>query len=335
MSSRTYLRAKVRHERSMRILTPIVALLLLSLVATAGTRDSNSRSWQLTKDDDRQFPRYLVEYRVCLLISDDTVKSNELSNQLDSIGDGRSGRKVPTIGDTFERTNILTLRYHSNSKNIEYEIEPKPIRTQADPQKNEIHFYFDKTDTLGKIPFVTVRAAIEPEISLNPYTQIGNRQHFLKPTTTWPTDSDLVRSVLAQIPINGTSELTKLESLLHWLKSESGISQGVEPRGERATRYGVRHLLEKKHGNCWDYSDLLVTLCRSLNLPCRQIAGWQKSGGGHVWAEVYLTNLGWIQVNPTTGQTLDEDYVPLFTTSDGKMSIVYRSFPVMKEIGAE
>jgi transglutaminase-like putative cysteine protease len=58
-------------------------------------------------------------------------------------------------------------------------------------------------------------------------------------------------------------------------------------------------------------------------------------GGGHVWAEVYLTNIGWVQVNPTTGRTIEENYLPLFTTSDGNMTFVYRSFPVMNKLAAE
>lgn len=312
------------------------ALFVLSLSTVyAATRDANPRSWRLIKDHTPPSRRYLVEYRLCLLTSKDTIKANELSNKLNAIADERSVLVTLEAGTVFDETKTLVLRYHSNSKNIHYEITPEPVKAQAYPEKNEVHFFFDKTDMLGEIPFVTVRARIETGTSINPYETLRRRDSFLKDTAMWPTKSNAVSELLALISVKDENELTTLESVLHWLKFESGVELGVEPKGKRATRYGVKRTLENRQGNCWDYSDLFVTLCRRVGLPCRQVAGWQKNGGGHIWAEVYLNNIGWIQVNPTTGRTIDENYIPLFTTSDGNMSFVYRSFPIIKELKAE
>ena len=272
---------------------------------------------------------------MCLLRSVDALKANELANRLNSIGDPGSGNSVPELGAAFQKTNELVLRQHANGKNIRYDIEPRPVRTQADAERNEVHFYFDQADTLGGIPFVTIRAVFEPGSGIAPHAPLKNREPFLQETAMWPIHADLIKETAAKIAGNSTNERTRLESLLHWLRFESGIRQGIEPKGQRATRYGVPHTLTEKHGNCWDYSDVFVTLCRALGLPCRQVAGWQKAGGGHVWAEVYLEDRGWLQVNPTSGKTIGHDYVPLFTTSDGQMGLVYRSFPAIKESRAE
>ncbi len=312
----------------------MAAAMLLAARPTshAETRNANPRCWQL-EGRPRTFPRYVVDFKICLLACDDAPKANALANRLNAVPEDR-GQDFP-LPEGFRKTDRLVLRHHANSVNIPYAIDPPPIRTEAYPDTNEIHFFFDKRRLLGQIPYVSVRAQIEPACSVNPYEPLENRRYFLKETPAWPTGSSEVRDCLAQIPVNRANELTTLQSLLQGLRSGSGIEQGVEPKGERATRHGVRQTLEKKSGNCWDFSDLFVTLCRALDLPCRQVAGWQKTGGGHVWAEVYLTNIGWLQVNPTTGKTIGENHVPLFTTSDGNLSLIYRSFPVIREIEAE
>ena len=53
-------------------------------------------------------------------------------------------------------------------------------------------------------------------------------------------------------------------------------------------------LLETGGGNCFQFSQILITLLRMKNIPARYVRTWQ-----HTWAEFFLENYGWIPVDPT------------------------------------
>jgi hypothetical protein len=53
-------------------------------------------------------------------------------------------------------------------------------------------------------------------------------------------------------------------------------------------------LLELGAGNCFQFSQILITLLRMKNIPARYVRTWQ-----HTWAEFYLENYGWIPADPT------------------------------------
>lgn len=53
-------------------------------------------------------------------------------------------------------------------------------------------------------------------------------------------------------------------------------------------------LLELGGGNCFQFSQILITLLRIKNIPARYVRTWQ-----HTWAEFYLEKYGWIPADPT------------------------------------
>ena len=66
-------------------------------------------------------------------------------------------------------------------------------------------------------------------------------------------------------------------------------------------------------------------------MPARQIMGWVDGMGGHIWAEAYIKNEGWIQLDATASFLgVSEDYVPFFIIEDGRVPAVYWDSPVLK-----
>ena len=68
---------------------------------------------------------------------------------------------------------------------------------------------------------------------------------------------------------------------------------------------GALWALENKTGDCSEYSYLLVALCRATEIPARIQAGFafhsfsENTEDGHMWAEYYLEDYGWIPVDAT------------------------------------
>lgn len=68
---------------------------------------------------------------------------------------------------------------------------------------------------------------------------------------------------------------------------------------------GALWALENGAGDCSEYSYLYVALCRAAGIPARIQAGFafhyneEMLEDGHMWAEYYLENYGWIPVDAT------------------------------------
>jgi transglutaminase-like putative cysteine protease len=68
---------------------------------------------------------------------------------------------------------------------------------------------------------------------------------------------------------------------------------------------GAVNALIQGKGDCTEYSDLFVALCRAKNIPARFITGYRVDRNAtspkHNWPEVYLQEYGWIPFDPSSG----------------------------------
>jgi transglutaminase-like putative cysteine protease len=77
-----------------------------------------------------------------------------------------------------------------------------------------------------------------------------------------------------------------------------------------------------KRGDCTEFADLFIALCRACDIPARFAEGFVTnitSNPKHDWAEVYLEGYGWIRFDPTSGNlnewnTLQNRYIQLTNT---------------------
>jgi len=69
--------------------------------------------------------------------------------------------------------------------------------------------------------------------------------------------------------------------------------------------WGAVKALQLKKGDCTEYSDLFVALCRAKNIPAMFAAGYTVRFGDispkHNWAEVFLQDYGWVPFDPSWG----------------------------------
>ncbi len=81
---------------------------------------------------------------------------------------------------------------------------------------------------------------------------------------------------------------------------------------------GALGMLRKKRGDCTEFTDLFVALCRAAGIPARHTYGINVSSDGHgaqhSWAAIYMRDHGWVSFDPTPGNdatfsTLGRPYV--------------------------
>ena len=66
-------------------------------------------------------------------------------------------------------------------------------------------------------------------------------------------------------------------------------------------------MLRVKRGDCGQFSNLFVALCRSKGIPARAVVGTfvnEARMRPHVWAEFWIDGIGWIPVDPSIGQAI-------------------------------
>ena len=263
------------------------------------------------------------------------MKMNRISNCLVKLQENPEDKalrsRLDELSKDVEFSNTLTLRLRSNGSKIKYTLEPIPTTMTDDIAKNQVTLTFASPTLKFGYPFVHVEARIACGNGLNAEMTLANTEPFTESTAHWPAHDSYVTNVLSNILPVKTNSLVGAARIIDWIRFQKHIVPDTNPEGNRGTRYGAVVVLKQGFGNCWDYSDVFITLCRAAGIPARQVAGWRSGRGGHIWAEVYLERFGWIQVDPTTGLTATEDYIAYFTTPSGDMPIVYLAWPMTKK----
>ena len=137
-------------------------------------------------------------------------------------------------------------------------------------------------------------------------------QYFLQPTKHIPTDG-IVKDKATEITNGATTDTEKARAIYDWIVDNTFR----DPKVRGCGRGDIRFMLESNDlgGKCADLNALYVGLARAAGLPARDVYGVRvakselgyKSLGAssekvtkaqHCRAEVYLTQFGWVPVDP-------------------------------------
>ena len=137
-------------------------------------------------------------------------------------------------------------------------------------------------------------------------------QYFLRPTKLIPTDG-IVKSTADEITKGSKTDVDKARAIYEWIVENTFRN----PKTRGCGTGDIRFMLETKDlgGKCADLNALYVGLARAAGLPARDVYGIRtaKSDLGykslgpatetvtkaqHCRAEVYLTDYGWVPVDP-------------------------------------
>ncbi len=137
-------------------------------------------------------------------------------------------------------------------------------------------------------------------------------QYFLRPTKLLPTDG-IVKTTATEITKGSKTDVEKAQAIYQWIVENTFRN----PKTRGCGVGDIRFMLESKDlgGKCADLNALYVGLARAAGVPARDVYGIRvaKSDLGykslgpstenvtkaqHCRAEVYLTDYGWVPVDP-------------------------------------
>jgi len=133
-------------------------------------------------------------------------------------------------------------------------------------------------------------------------------------------DSDLLGEWIADIwrtgePIQTFALLDRLNIHIHrtlsyQLREEPGVQS-------------VTQTLSLASGSCRDFASLFIEAARHLGLAARFVSGYLHAqpsptnyGATHAWAEVFLPGAGWKGFDPSTGNVVGDDHIPVAVARD-------------------
>jgi len=220
----------------------------------------------------------------------------------------REGHELRIESSTLKITPPASLRWHrdaeDNSVAIATFTEPSNQLTIESEviiqQYNQAPLDFLLADYATNFPF-----AYSPEdlVLLSPYlATIENSQSQI---TDWVAN------------ICPTGEPIQTYAILQRLCRQIQQTMTYRIREEQGVQAAEETLLSAT-GSCRDFANLFLVAARRLGLAARFVSGYLHAppstmnfGATHAWAEVYLPGAGWKGFDPTLGEIVGSDHIPV------------------------
>ncbi len=280
-------------------------------------------AWLALTAGDQQ--RFEFRARVGLVAKHDYMEANRVFNHFLAIEEGRNAVGAAkaiqeAVKDWTPGAGILLLTAKRPWFEARYSFKQKYAAGPTGPLTTP--FTVDSPKKQHGVPYADLDAAVMVRSRWNP-AQIEGDPGSTAPTKFWPADDKSIKDLAARLTKNAKTDRQRVLALLRFAALD------VRTGGPMGSRHGAKKVIAQRFGHCWDKSDVLITMCRAIGIPARQIAGWVPIiKSGHVWTEIRLRDEGWIGVDATTTWLgTSQDYIPIYATDDGAMPIVYLTMP--------
>ncbi len=189
---------------------------------------------------------------------------------------------------------------------LKYSVAPKQVFTSNENKYAE--FVFDN-----------LSHGIELTIYLSIDLYNGDYYSSIKESgrQSFSLDSFLVEEKYIEISdsiiINQAQKLKQNDTLKTVKNIYKFVRENIKYSGFKAIAAGAAKTLECGHGDCTEFADLFVALCRANGIPAKVIEGYSAVFGEtplHSWPEVYLKDYGWVRFDPTGNNAINFSNLP-------------------------
>ena len=223
----------------------------------------------------------------------------------DPVGASRIWLPVPSIDSDWQRS--FESRYSSNGS----------ARMASDGVEGARMVYAEFAAGVKPVVEVTSRVQTRNRADLS----VGRRfkpedaatlRHYTRATRLLPTDG-IVRATALKATQGARTDVQKAQAIYDWVVANTYREPKVRGCGEG----DIKTMLETGNlgGKCADLNAIFVGLCRAAGLPARDVYGirlapsafgYKELSGNpsslksaqHCRAEVHLTGLGWVAMDP-------------------------------------
>jgi transglutaminase-like putative cysteine protease len=242
-----------------KILIPAVAI---ALIAAAGW----ILAWQLNKPSRRRPPA--AGYTIAKQIQYSYTLQNATNR---AIPKAELWAHAPVKQTANQRCVDLTANY--------------PFQLIFDQDGNQVlHFTLEKLAPYAS-RIITIKADLLVSRSANPIA-VEPGAADLQPEKHIESDHPAIRRAAAKL--QESDAIKTINAVFRW------VAGHVRYSGYAARARGALYALEHKKGDCTEYMDLFVALCRANGLPARRVGGYicpesavLKARDYHNWGEFY------------------------------------------------
>lgn len=140
---------------------------------------------------------------------------------------------------------------------------------------------------------------------------IGNKTQYLKSEKYIESDNPQIKQLASAL--KGVNQ----EDTIY--RTYNYVIKNLKYDGYNSKEMGALTALKTGKGDCSEFSEFLVALCRANNIPAKVVYGYTsiyKKIPKHAWVEIYTDRCGWVPFDPTkngSGQNsfsvLPPDYI--------------------------
>ncbi len=150
--------------------------------------------------------------------------------------------------------------------------------------------------------------ALDSAVGAGDYWDFLHDSHFCAPTPTLKAFSDEIGWARQGDPISLVQSLNK--TIYERFDYKTQTTRADSP---------IDEALEAKAGVCQDFSHIMITLLRQIQVPARYVSGYLYHRDGsqdrsvadatHAWCEAFLPGYGWIGLDPTNNLLATERHI--------------------------
>lgn len=221
-------------------------------------------------------------------------------------------------------------RTEGDQRCLSFDITTKPkskVLVYLDSQGNTVH-HFDIPRAHTQLEIIT-QAYVENRVQapaddlmldlntwqvLEEHALSGHDWDYLNPSQ-FVRSTDLLHSFVEEI---GLSKQLDPLSLMRRINQAIYDKFEYVPQSTRADS-PIDEALATRRGVCQDYTHIMLSLLRWLQIPARYVSGYlfhrtddsvrSAADASHAWVEAWLPSLGWVGFDPTNNVTVSDRHI--------------------------